>query len=159
MLSSLQQLSRWCNIIVEKLLLVTGGAICLILFAQVLFRYAGNSLGWSEEVSRHLLVAITFLGGTAAYKKVRFIGLKGFGHNLGQGIQRGIVVALQLLTLGCFSILAWYGTSYTFKAWEHTTSSLQIPMSIPFAVIPLSAMVFIIHVLADMANTFERGEP
>jgi TRAP-type C4-dicarboxylate transport system permease small subunit len=68
------------------------------------------------------------------------------------------VVALQLLTLSCFSILAWFGTSYTIKAWEHTTSSLQIPMSIPFAVIPLSALVFIVHVLADMANTFEQRE-
>ena len=159
MISILQQVSRWCNVIVEKLLLVIGGAICLILFAQVLFRYAGASLGWSEEVSRHLLVAITFLGGTAAYKQVRFIGLRGFGHGLGPGGQRCIVVALQFLTLGCFSILAWFGTSYTFKAWEHTSSSLQIPMSIPFAVIPLSALVFIVHVLADMAKIFERRGP
>jgi TRAP-type transport system small permease protein len=156
MTSTLQLISARVNTIVEKLLLVIGGAICLILFAQVLSRYLGASLGWSEEVSRHLLVAITFLGGTAAYKRMRFIGLKGIGHGMGRSAQQVIVVALQVATLGCFCILAWFGAEYTIKAWEHTTASLQIPMSIPFAVIPLSSMVFIVHVLADMATTFER---
>ncbi|MBI5593168.1 MAG: TRAP transporter small permease [Deltaproteobacteria bacterium] len=152
----MQKISLWVNIAVEKLLLVIGGSICIILFSQVLSRYLGASLGWSEEVSRHLLVAITFLGGTAAYKRMSFIGLKGIGHGLGRSVQQVIVVALQVATLGCFCILAWFGTEYTIKAWEHTSSSLQIPMSIPFAVIPVSAMVFIVHVLSDMATTFER---
>ena len=156
MTSLLQQISQWINAIVEKLLLVIGGSICLILFSQVLSRYIGSSLGWSEEVSRHLLVAITFLGGTAAYKRMSFIGLRGIGHGLGRSAQQVIVVALQVATLGCFCILAWFGTEYTIKAWQHTTASLQIPMSIPFAVIPISAMVFIVHVLSDMATTFER---
>jgi TRAP-type C4-dicarboxylate transport system permease small subunit len=143
----LQQISLRINAVVEKLLLVIGGSICIILFAQVLSRYIGAS---------HLLVAITFLGGTAAYKRMSFIGLKGIGHSLGRSAQKGIVVALQAATLGCFCILAWFGTEYTIKAWEHTSASLQIPMSIPFAVIPISAMVFIVHVLSDMATTFER---
>ena len=120
MILLLQQISAWINTVVEKLLLVIGGSICLILFAQVLFRYIGSSLGWSEEVSRHLLVAITFLGGTAAYKRMSFIGLKGIGHGLGRSVQQVIVVALQVATLGCFCILAWFGTEYTIKAWQHT---------------------------------------
>jgi TRAP-type transport system small permease protein len=155
MIILMQQISRLVNAVVEKLLLVIGGSICLILFAQVVFRYMGYSLGWSEEVSRHLLVATTFLGGTAAYKRMSFIGLKGIGHGLGPSIQRVIVVTLQVATLGCFCILAWFGTEYTIKAWEHTSASLQIPMSIPFAVIPVSSLVFIMHVLSDMATTFE----
>ncbi len=157
MISILQHISAWINTAVEKLLLVLGGSICLLLFAQVLFRYLGASLGWSEEVSRHLLVAITFLGGTAAYKRMSFIGLKGIGHSLGKSVQRVIVVILQVATLGCFCILVWFGTEYTIKAWEHTSAALQIPMSIPFAVIPISSMVFIVHVVSDMATTFKRS--
>ncbi len=156
MISLLQHISQWVNTVVEKILLVTGGSICIILFGQVLFRYLGASLGWSEEVSRHLLVAITFLGATAAYKRMSFIALKGIGHSLGRPVQQVIVVGLQVATLACFCILAWFGTAYTIKAWHHTTASLQIPMSIPFAVIPLSSIVFILHVLSDMATTFER---
>ena len=158
MIKRMQQFSLWVNAVVEKLLLAIGGSICLILFGQVIFRYLGASLGWSEEVSRHLLVAITFLGATAAYKRMSGIGLKGIGHRLGASVQQVIVVALQVATLGCFCVLAWFGTAYTIKAWQHTTASLQIPMSIPFAVIPASSIVFIVHVLADMATTFTRDK-
>jgi len=149
----LEVTSRAINAVVEKVLLAIGTLICVILFAQVVFRYAGASLGWSEEVSRHLLVAITFLGGTVAYKRASFIGLRGFGHRLGPVVQKIIVVGLQVLTLALFVLIAWFGAAYTIKAGHHTSSSLQIPMSIPFAVIPVAALVFVIHVLADMART------
>ena len=155
----LQSISRAINAVAEKILFVIGTAICIILFAQVVFRYAGASLGWSEEVSRHLLVAITFLGGTVAYKRASFIGLQGFGHHLGPAVQQIIVVGLQVLTLACFCLLAWFGAVYTVKAAEHTSSSLQIPMAIPFSVIPVAFAIFIVHVLADMARTLERKAP
>ena len=155
----LQRASQAINTVVEQVLMVIGAAICLILFAQVASRYAGASLGWSEEVSRHLLVAITFMGGTVAYKRASFIGLQGFGHHLGPAIQQTIVVALQVLTLSCFGLIAWFGAIYTVKAAEHTSSSLQIPMAIPFSVIPVAAVILVIHVLADIARTLERKTP
>jgi TRAP-type C4-dicarboxylate transport system permease small subunit len=155
----LQRLSQLINAAIEKVLFVIGAAICLILFAQVVFRYAGASLGWSEEVSRHLLVAITFLGGTVAYKRASFIGLKGFGHRFGPTVQQVIVVGLQLLTLACFGLIAWFGAAYTVKAAEHTSSSLQIPMAIPFSVIPAASVIFVLHVLADIAGSLQRKTP
>jgi len=152
----LQRASRAINAVAERVLLVFGAAICIILFAQVVFRYAGASLGWSEEVSRYLLVAITFLGGTVAYKRASFIGLRGFGHHLGAGVQRAIVVALQGVTLTCFGIIAWFGIGYTVKAAEQTSAALQISMAIPFSAIPLASLIFIVHVLADLARTVAR---
>ncbi len=158
-MSLLEQASRRINALLEKILIVIGAAICIILFAQVVFRYAGASLGWSEEVSRHLLVAITFLGGSVAYKRSSFIGLRGFGHRLGPAIQKLIVLGLHLLTLACFILIAWFGFAYTVKAAEQTSASLQIPMAIPFSVIPVSAVIFVVHVLADIARSFERKAP
>lgn len=158
-MSLLQRASQAINAVVEKVLFVIGAAICIILFAQVVSRYAGASLGWSEEVSRHLLVAITFLGGTVAYKRASFIGLKGFGHSLGPAVQQAILVALQVLTLACFTLIAWFGVAYTIKAAEHTSASLQIPMSIPFSVIPVASVIFVVHVLADIARALERRTP
>jgi len=155
-MSVLESASKAINAFVEKILFVIGTVICIILFAQVVFRYAGASLGWSEEVSRHLLVAITFLGGTVAYKRASFIGLRGFGHRLGPVVQRIIVVGLQVLTLALFVLIALFGAMYTIKAGEHTSSSLQIPMASPFAVIPIAAVIFVFHVLADMARSLSQ---
>lgn len=155
----LQQISRGIGAVIDRVLLVVGAAICTILFAQVLARHLGASLGWSEEVSRHLLVAITFLGGTSAYKRAGFIGLKGIGQALGPGRQRLIVLGLHLLTLACFSLIAWFGTLYTIKAWEHTSAALQLPMAIPFAVIPLAAAILVVHAAANISQVIERRSP
>ena len=152
-LSSIEKLSELVNRLVEHLLIFTGAAICLILFAQVIWRYLGSSLGWSEEVSRHLLVTITFLGSTTAYKRAGFIGLRGVGQWFGPSCEQAILVVLQLLSFACFAALSCFGAMYTLKAWHLSTASLQIPMAIPFAVIPLAAIILVVHTAADIVRT------
>ncbi len=156
---AVERLSGWVNKLVEKLLIVTGAAICLILFSQVIWRYLGSSLGWSEEVSRHLLVTITFLGSTAAYKRAHFIGLRGIGQWFGPNCERVILVVLQLLTFTCFAALSCFGVMYTQQAWHHSTASLQIPMAVPFAVIPLATAILVLHVAADIVRTVRGSKP
>lgn len=140
------------NRVVEWLLLVIGVAFSLILFAQVLARYMGHSLSWSEETGRYLLVATSFLGATVAYKRAEFIGLAGLGARFGHVVERFIVRMLQLLTLACFGLIAWYGVGYTLKAWDQTSSAVQMPMSLPISVLPLSAAIFLLHVLVDLTQ-------
>jgi TRAP-type C4-dicarboxylate transport system permease small subunit len=149
---ALRNASDRINDFAEKLLLAAGCAISIILFLQVVARYIGASLSWSEEVGRHLLVTITFLGGSVAYKRATFIGLKGIGSKFGVVVQEVIVRFLLLLTLACFGVITWFGVAYTVTAWEQMSSSLQIPMSIPFAFIPLSAVFFVVHILADICG-------
>ena len=153
----IERLSGLVNRGVEYLLIASGTAICLILFAQVIWRYLGSSLGWSEEVSRHLLVAITFLGSTTAYKRANFIGLRGIGQWFGPRTEQAILLVLQLLTFACFAALSWFGMMYIPKAWNLTTASLQIPMAIPFAVIPIATTILGLHVVNDMIMTL-RGQ-
>jgi TRAP-type C4-dicarboxylate transport system permease small subunit len=149
----LMLLSEQVNGLVEKLLLLAGVAISIILFIQVVARYFGHSLSWSEEIGRYLLVATTFLGATVAYKRAHFIGLAGFGARFGLLFEQAVLRGLQLLNLGCFSLIAWYGTLYTVNSWEQTSTAVQMPMSIPIAVVPLCAVIFLLHMLADMTKS------
>jgi len=137
---------------VEKLLLVIGIAFSLILFGQVLARYLGHSLSWSEEIGRYLLVATTFLGATVAYKRAHFIGLAGFGAKFGRLVETLVLHGLQLLTLACFGLITWYGVLYTLKAWDQTSTAVQMPMSLPISVMPLAGAIFLLHVLVDLTK-------
>jgi TRAP-type transport system small permease protein len=147
-----ESFSEFVNGLVEKLLLAAGVAISVILFAQVLARYLGHSLSWSEEVGRYLLVATTFLGATVAYKRAHFIGLAGFGARFGLLFEQVVVRGLQVLTLACFALITWYGVKYTVNSWDQTTTAVQMPMSLPIAVVPLSGAIFLLHILADMTR-------
>ena len=149
----LLSVSERINRVVEKILLLAGVAISVILFAQVLARYLGHSLSWSEEIGRYLLVATTFLGATVAYKRAHFIGLAGFGARFGLLFEQVIVRGLQLLTLGCFGLITWYGVIYTVKSWDQTSTAVQMPMSLPISVVPLSGAIFLLHILADMMKS------
>lgn len=148
--TTLHRASDRVNGWVEALLLVAGIAISVILFLQVMARYAGHSLSWSEEVGRYLLVAITFLGATVAYKRASFVGLKGIGSRLGPLAEAAIVRLLQMMTLACFGFVTWFGARYAFNAWEQSSTAVQMPMSIPLSVIPLSGLVFLLHVADDI---------
>jgi TRAP-type C4-dicarboxylate transport system permease small subunit len=148
----LQYISERVNGLIEKLLLGAGVAISLILFVQVVARYLGESLSWSEEVGRYLLVATTFLGATVAYKRAHFIGLAGFGARFGRLVEQVIVRGLQLMTLACFCLITWFGVIYTVKAWDQSSTAVQMPMSLPISVVPLSGLIFVLHVLADMTK-------
>lgn len=145
-------LSDRVNGLVEKLLLLAGIAISVILFAQVVARYLGHSLSWSEEVGRYLLVATTFLGATVAYKRAHFIGLAGFGARFGLVFENVTLRGLQLLTLGCFGLITWYGAIYTVNAWEQTSTAVQMPMSLPISAVPLSGAIFLLHILVDLTK-------
>lgn len=151
-IDALDRASEMVNALVEKVLLVAGVLISVILFAQVVARYAGESLSWSEEVGRYLLVAITFLGATVAYKRAHFIGLAGFGAKLGPVVEKLVVHGLQLMTLACFALITWFGTRYAFNSWEQTSTAVQMPMSIPIASVPISGAIFLLHVLADLTK-------
>ncbi len=148
LLAASDRVNHW----VEQALLLAGVAISLILFAQVLARYSGHSLSWSEEIGRYLLVATTFLGATVAYKRAHFIGLAGFGARFGTTVEQIIVRSLQLLTLGCFGLITWYGILYTLKTWDQTSTAVQMPMSLPIAVLPLSGGIFLLHILTDLTR-------
>ena len=149
LLSISERVNSW----VEKLLLLAGITISVVLFVQVVARYLGHSLSWSEEIGRYLLVATTFLGATVAYKRAHFIGLAGFGARFGLLVEKIIVRGLQLLTLGCFGLITWYGVIYTLKSWEQTSTAIQMPMSLPISVVPLSGAIFLLHILADMMKS------
>ena len=148
LLAASDQVNHW----VERLLLLAGVAISLILFVQVLARYLGHSLSWSEEIGRYLLVATTFLGATVAYKRAHFIGLAGFGARFGLLMEQVILRSLQLLTLACFGLITWYGVQYTLKSWEQTSTAVQMPMSLPISVLPLSGAIFLLHILVDLTK-------
>lgn len=153
LLAASNRVNHW----VERLLLLAGVAISIILFAQVVARYAGHSLSWSEEVGRYLLVATTFLGATVAYKRAHFIGLAGFGARFGLLMEQAILRGLQLMTLACFGLITWYGVLYTLKSWEQTSTAVQMPMSLPISVLPVSGAIFLLHVLVDL--TKRKADP
>ena len=62
----------------EWILVVIMLALSVVVFLQVVFRYSGHSLSWSEELSRYLAIWATFLGASYGFRYGAHIGVEAF---------------------------------------------------------------------------------
>lgn len=156
-MSVLERLSISCNRYVEILLLSLGMTMTAVVILQVFFRYALNhSLFWSEELARYLLVWLTFLGATVAYRRRMHPSVDLAFKKLSKPGRARMRCLVHLLSLVFFAILIWYGTSFAYFIRLQTTPALSLPKWLIFAVIPVSGVIFLLHGCAFLAQDLAR---
>ncbi|SFM42598.1 TRAP transporter small permease [Thermodesulforhabdus norvegica] len=145
------RLSDRVNFVVELCLCLLGMSMAIVMGAQVFCRYVLNhSIFWSEEFGRITLVWLTFLGATSAFKRRMHVGIEFFVRNLPKGIKR---VVDWLVWTGCVvfsSVLIYFGLRFTSFVSAQKTAALGITMAIPYAIIPTSGLILLIHSLASL---------
>lgn len=98
-------------------------ALAGIVFAQVVARYVlGNSIGWSEEIARALLVAITFLGCAIAMRRNTHIAIEVVFAYLPRSAGRVLVTVIDLLKIGLSGALTYMGYVLTVSTRQKLTS-------------------------------------
>ncbi len=146
MVARLRKASDLINKAVEWSLFVLGFSMALITATQVFFRYVLNhSLFWSEELGRMLLVWISFLGATVAYKRDAHIGIDFLVRKLSDSVRSRIKIITDIGSLFFFLVMMIYGAKFSVFIKLQKTPALGLSKSIPFLVIPLSGVVFFVH--------------
>ena len=155
----LEGLSRRTNALVEKALFVLGALMVGVVFGQVFFRYALNhSLFWSEELARYILVWLTFLGATVAYRRGSHprIDLWSFGRHSRWG--KAIRIGAHLVGMAFFVLLVIYGMQFAYFVRLQISPALQLPKWIVMLVLPVCGLLLLLHALAAIATEIrERG--
>lgn len=133
---------------VEKLLAALGMAMAAIVATQVVCRYVfNNSLFWSEEAARYLLVWLTFLGAAAAYYRGVHPGIDILSSRLGPGLQRGKALAVHLVCLAFFTVMIWQGAVFGHFVRLQSSPSLALPMWAVVLAIPVGGTILACHCL------------
>lgn len=136
-------------------LVITG--LTLIVFLQVFSRFIKYSLPGTEELARLLIVWLTFLGTSLAIHEKMHLGVRFFVGLASKRNQKIIDSVIHLLLIGFFGILLTYGLKLTVAAMATTSSTLQLPMGIFYAVIPLSSVFSIYYIIMNMLKPSEEG--
>lgn len=143
-----------CN----RLLLILGVAMTLLILLQVFFRFVIYvPFPWSEECARYLMIWMGMLGSVIALQQGRHIGVTFFMEKLPLGLRkpaRGLTQAGMILFLG---ILCWQGILFSLFNADQTSPALEIPMIIPFGAIPIGSAMMVLVMLADMFDLFFPG--
>ncbi len=127
-------------------LIVMLAAMAAIIFANVALRYlTDQSIEWAEEVARHLMIWLTFLGAGPVLRYGGHIAVE----NLQDGLPHAAAVALRgviaLLLLGFFGFMIWYGWLYMLRAQYQTTAATQISFAYVYAAMPVGGVLLVVH--------------
>ncbi|HTR59801.1 MAG TPA: TRAP transporter small permease [Casimicrobiaceae bacterium] len=130
-------------------------AMAAIVFANVALRFTtGVSILWVEEVSRYLMIWLSFLGAGMVLRYGGHVGIDTLQEALPRRAVaiRGAIVAL---LAAFFVFMAAVGARYAWLAWGQTTPVLGIPVGAVYLAIPIGFALLLAHLLL-MAQGYVR---
>ncbi len=90
----------------DSLVLVIFWILAFVVFLQFFTRYVLNdSLGWTEEIARFLLIAVTFTGSVMAVRKNTHIAVEFLYRWVPRPVRRVAQAAIDAVTIGFFGML------------------------------------------------------
>ncbi len=126
----------------------------------VVFRFAGRSLIWYDEVASVLLAWVTFYGSALASVRRSHIGCPELVERMPWPARRAVSIAAQILVIAFFVLLGGVGVWITPILATDTLVSLPwIPMSVAQSVIPVSAALIIVAEVMHLIDLFAAKRP
>jgi TRAP-type C4-dicarboxylate transport system permease small subunit len=146
----------------EEILLVAALAFIVILVSlQVLSRYIFDlSLGWSEELSRYVLIWIAWIGTSYAIRVDSHIRVE---------LIKKVLPKQMLKSFECFVLLIWFLFAL-FLAFQGTilitkmkmtgqlSPSIEIPMWILYLIVPLGGALMCLRLLQKIYGILRSKE-
>ena len=145
-MSALEKLSFTINAWVEYLLFGFGFGMTVVVAVQVLFRYVFNqSLFWSEELARYLLVWLSFLGASVAYRRKAHPGIDMLQKRMPDALKKSTKILVHLVSLALFAVMIYFGCRFAYFVRLQISPALYLPKWIVFVIVPISGAILLIH--------------
>lgn len=148
--SGLRKLEKWILVLLMTLLII----VC---FLQVWFRLVMQEpLAWTEELARYAFVWLTFVGGAAV--------VGNWGHFQVDFLLSYCPAWLKLplrfisyIAIAVFAyIMMFYGWELLDKVYRQKSAAMLIPMAYPYAALPLSGLLMIVHLVELLIKDFRK---
>lgn len=154
---SIERISAAVNRAVEYMLCFLGMVMVAVVGAQVFSRYVLNhSIFWSEELARFILVWLTFLGATVAYRRRAHAGIDIISKRLPPSGRMAAKAVAHLSTLFFSVILVYFGIAFSYFVRLQISPALYLPKWIPHCIIAVSGAILAIHTLAFLFSDLKR---
>ena len=146
---------------VEAVILATGVLLMAInTVANVVGRFVlGESLHFSEELNRILIVMITFAGLGYAARHGRHIRMSAIYDVFPTSVRRWMMILISFVTSAIMFFLCWYSVSYIYSVYSsgRVLPTLGFPIYLIYLWVPVGLTVTgIQYFMAGIKNLFSR---
>jgi len=153
----------------EILISVLLGAATLLVFAQVVARYAFNKgITWAPELVQHFFLWTVMIGASYGFKHGVHLGVDVLMKKLPEVQRRIMALAAVLISLGFTGYMGYLSFFYVHDAYkmELITVDLEIPQWIPHLALPIGFALISIRLIqvfwwiytGRMVNVSTSGE-
>ena len=139
-------LNRW-------LLIGILGVMSVIIFTNVGLRYLTNeSIQWAEEVARHLMIWLTFIGCGPVLRYGGHIAIENLQDALPQAWARTLRLLIVVLIMGLFGFFIYFGWDYMDRTQYQLTPATQISFAFVYLALPLGMAMSLVHCVLMMRD-------
>jgi len=127
-------------------LIVMLAVMSVIIFTNVVLRYTtSQSIEWAEEVARHMMIWLTFIGCGPVLRYGGHIAIENLQDILPNRVAQVLraVIALLITAFCVFSI--WFGMEYMDRTQYQSTPATQISFAWIYLALPLGMGMTLIH--------------
>ena len=133
------EINRWIMILLL-------GAMSIIIFTNVVSRYVtGGSIPWAEEVARHMMIWLTFIGCGLVLRFGGHIAIENLQDALPTRIAQLLRFIVLLCMLSFFAVLSYFGYFYVQRTMFQMTAGTEIPFGYIYMAMPVGCVLSIIH--------------
>jgi TRAP-type C4-dicarboxylate transport system permease small subunit len=148
-MSSVDRIRRLLERLLESVCVALMIALAVVVVMAVVYRKAGSSLVWYDEVAAIMLAWLTYYGAALAALRRAHLGFPGLFDASPTALRIVMLVVSETLVIGFFVVVAWYGWDVVVILAGDTLTSLPwVPVSLTQSVIPIGcALIAVAEIL------------
>lgn len=130
--------------------------LVVVVLSQVVFRYILHlGLPWADEVSRYLLIWVSFLGATVVFKNAGHAKVEFFRNMLPEKASQILQFVCKIISLVFLVDICLYSYNY-FATSRSVTPAMQIPYSWPKSALFVGFALMLIHLSVFILSDVEK---
>lgn len=156
------KLNKLFNHIEEYLAISTMLGASLLVFFQVVLRYLFNeSLYWSEEAARYLIIWCIFIGSSIAVREKGHATVDAIVVILPANFKKIFYILANLTGVIFCIVLIWSGSLVVSNVlnYGNVTPSLGISMAIPYLAVPVGGAMMLYRFLQLLIDDIKNLKP
>lgn len=155
---AMTQLRRIYDKILEIIACVLIVAVTAIVTAGFVYRWAGESLVWYDEIASISLAWLTYFGSALAAMRGAHLGFPGLVNSFPSKLRVAATLFSSGVTIFFFVLMAWVGTSLLPIISDITLVSLpEVSQATVMVVIPIASAMFVLAELLRLPGLLEEA--
>lgn len=141
----------------DSVVLVLFWVLAGVVFLQFFSRYVLNdSIGWTEEIARYLLIGVTFVGAALAVRKNSHIAVEFFYRYLPGAWGRALSTLVDLLGVVFFGLSAWITAKLALKT-NQKMASVELGKDVVYWIVFVAFVVMTLYALRVAWRHWRQG--